>query len=79
MKRPSIYCLGFDVGVHFQNKQDEMVFYRGTEPVFRFSADEMVELVKYWFDGLCYICYTEVPLNRFLCKSCAEKEIRKWL
>jgi predicted amidophosphoribosyltransferase len=39
------------------------------------SSAQMYELVAYWLNGLCPVCFTEIPKGDTICDDCLKKAV----
>lgn len=78
-----IHDLGFDTGVTYKASEDALVLYdmRAYTPrrLVVLSSDQMLELVAYWLDGLCPICFTEIRSRDTICDDCLMRAVSKRL
>jgi len=43
------------------------------------SSDQIYALVTYWTDGLCPVCFTEIPDGDVVCDDCCERAVSRRL
>lgn len=77
-----MYNLGFGKGAAWVASEDTLTIYDTTtdaaESLIVLSSDQMHELVTYWHDGYCPICFEEIPQGHQICQDCSKQEREIW-